>query len=90
MTCFSKKYTEKGSLVLGIGVNHDRTKGTATTTKKNYAKSLFERYPILTETLWIHMTWKKSISLDQLKRMVLNMENSFFQALTGSVIYLGQ
>ena len=32
------------SLVLGMEVTRDRTKGTATITQKNYVKSLLERY----------------------------------------------
>ena len=79
------------SLVLGMEVTRDRTKGTVTITQENYVKFLLERYgmgkcnPAYTPGVG------KEVSLDQPGENLLNKEDKrHFQAITGSVMYLGQ
>ena len=79
------------SLVFGMEVTHDRTKGTVTITQKNYVKYLLERYgmgncnPVHTPGVG------KQLSLDQPEEHLLNKEDKRrVQAVTGSVMCLGQ
>ena len=78
-------------LVFGMEVTRDRMKGTVTITQENYVKSLLERYgngncnPVHTAGVG------KELSLDQPEENLLNKEDKRrFQAITGSVMCLGQ
>ena len=78
-------------LVFGMKVTRHCTKGTVTITQENYVKSLLERYgmgnfnPALTPGVG------KELWLDQPEENLLNKEDKrCFQAITGSVMCLGQ
>ena len=79
------------SLVLGMKVTRDRTKGTVTITQENYVKSLLERYGMGNCNPAHTPCVGKQLSLDQPEENLLNKEDKRrFQAITGSVMYLGQ
>ena len=79
------------SLVLGMGVTRDRKKGTVTITQGKYAKFLLERYCMASCNSTYTPGVGKELSLDQPeKRLLIKKEKQGFQAITGSVMYLGQ
>ena len=77
-------------LVPGMGVAHDRDKGTVTITKDNYIKSLLERYNMGNCNSTYTPGVGSELSLDHSEEKLLNKEDKpHFQAITGSVMYLG-
>ena len=79
------------SLVLGMEVTRDRTKGTVTITQENYVKSLLERYGMGNCNPAHTPGVGKKLSLDQPEENLLNKKDKRrFQAITGSVMCLGQ
>ena len=79
------------SLVFGMEVTRDRTKGTVTITQENYMKSLLERYGMGNCNPAHTPGVGKKLSLDQPEENLLNKEDKRrFQAITGSVMCLGQ
>ena len=79
------------SLVFGMEVTHDRTKGTVTITQENYVKSLLERFGMGNCNPAHTPGVGKELSLDQPEGNLLNKEDKRrFQAITGSVMCLGQ
>ena len=84
------------SLVLGMGVTRDREKGTVTITQEKYPKSLLERYGMASCNSTYAPGVGKELSLDQPEERLLRRKNSVsrkkqrFQAITGSVMHLGQ
>ena len=79
------------SLVLGMEVTRDRTKGTVTITQENYVKSLLERYGMGNCNPAHTPSVGKELSLDHTEKNLFNKEDKRrFQAITGSVMYLGQ
>ena len=78
------------SLVLGMEVTRDRTKGTVSITHENYVKSLLERYGMGNCNPAHTPGVGKELSLDHPEENLLNKEDKRrFQAITGSVMYLG-
>ena len=78
------------SLVLGMGVTRDREKGTVTITQEQYTKSLLERYGMASCNSTYTPRVGKELSLDQPEESLLSKEEKQrFQAITGSVMYLG-
>ena len=79
------------SLVFGMEVTRDRTKGTVTITQENFVKSLLERYGMGNCNPAHTPGVGKELSLDQPEENILNKEDRRrFQAITGSVMGLGQ
>ena len=79
------------SLVLGMEVTRDRTKGTVTITQENYVKFLLEWYGMENFNPAYTPGVGKKLSLDQPRENILNKEDKRrFQAIMGSVMYLGQ
>ena len=78
-------------LVLGMGVTHDREKGTVTITQEKYTKSLLGRYGMANCNSTYTPGVGKELSLDQPEERLLSKEErQRFQAITGTVVYLGQ
>ena len=79
------------SLVLEMGATRDREKGTVTTTQEKYTKSLLERYG-MASCIPTHVPGVgKELMLDQPgERLLCKEEKHRFQAITDSVVYLGQ
>ena len=78
-------------LVLGVGVTHHREKGTVTITQGKYTKFLLERCGMASYNSAYTPGVGKELSLDQPeKRLLIKKEKQGFQAITGSVMYLGQ
>ena len=91
MSRFSMTDMGDVSLVLGMGVTRDREKGTVTITQENYTKSLLERYGMANCNPAYTPGVGKELSLDQPEEGLLSKEEKQrFQAITGSVMYLGQ
>ena len=79
------------SLVLGMGVTRDSEKGTVIITQVNHTKSLLERYGKGNCSPTDNPGVGSELSLDQPGEKLLNNEDKQrFQAITGSVMYLGQ
>ena len=79
------------SLIFGMEVTRDRTKGTVTITQENYMKSLLERYGMGNCNPAHTLGVGQELSLDQPDENRLNKEDKRrLQAITGSVICLGQ
>ena len=78
-------------LVLGVGVTHHREKGTVTITQEKYTKFLLERYGMASYNSAYTPGVGKEQSLDQPEERLLNKEETpRFQAITDSVMYIGQ
>ena len=78
-------------LVFGMDVTHDRTKGTVIITQENCVKSLLERVGMGNCNPAHTPGVGKELSLDQPEENLLNKEDKRrFQAITGSVMCLGQ
>ena len=86
--------TDKGeaSLVIGMGVTHDREKGTVAITQDNYTKSILEWYGMMGNCNPAYTPGVgNELSLDQPEETLLNKEDKQrFQAITDSMMYLGQ
>ena len=79
------------SLVLGMGVTRDREKGTVAITQEKHTKSNLERYGMTNCNSTYTPGVGKELSLDQPEeRLQSKQEKQRFQAITGSVTYLGQ
>ena len=79
------------SLVFGMEVTRERTKGTVTITQENYVKSLLERYGMGNGSPAHTPGVRKELSLDQPEENLLNKEDKRrFQAILGSVMCLGR
>ena len=79
------------SLVLGMGVTRDREKATVTITQETYTKSLLELYGMASCNSTYTPGLGKGPSIDHLEERLLSKEEKQrFQAITGSVMYLGQ
>ena len=79
------------SLVFGMEVTHDRTKGTVAITQENYVKSLLEQYEMGNCNPAHTPGVGQKLSLDKPEENILNKEDKRrFQAITGSVMCLGQ
>ena len=77
-------------LVLGVGVTHHREKGTVTITQEKYTKFLLERYGMASYNSAYTPGVGKELSLDQPEgKLQSQEEKQRFQAITGSVMYLG-
>ena len=77
------------SLVLGMGVTRDREKGTVTITQDKCTKSVLERCGMARCNSTYTPGVGKELSLDQPEKL-LSKEKQRFQAIMGTVIYLGQ
>ena len=79
------------SLVLGMGDTRDHEKGTVATPQENCTKSLLERYGMASCNPAHTPGVGTELSLDQPEERLLSKEDKQrFQAITGSVLYLGQ
>ena len=79
------------SLVLGMDVTPDREKGTMTITQDTFTKSLLERYGMASCNSSYTPGEGKELSLDQTEeRLQSKGEKQRLQAITGSVMHLGQ
>ena len=79
------------SLVLAMGVTRNREKGTVTISQGNYTKSLLERYGRASCNPAHTPGVGTELSLDRPDEMLMSKEEKQrFQAITGSVVYLGQ
>ena len=79
------------SLVLRIGVTRDRAKGTGTIKQEKYTESLMQRYGMASCDSTHTPGVGKELSLDEPEERILSKEEKQrFQAITGSVMYLGQ
>ena len=88
---FSMADTGDVSLVFGMEVTRDRTKGTVTITQENYVKSLLERYGMGNCNPAHTPGVGKELSVDPPEDFFFNKEDKRrFQAITSSVMYLGQ
>ena len=91
MSRFSMTDMGDVSLVLGMGVTRDGAKGTVTITQEKCTESLLERY----STASCKSTYSPGVGneppLDQPEeRRLCKEEKQRIQAITGSVVYLGQ
>ena len=77
-------------LLFGMEVARDRTKGTVAITQENYVKSLLERYGMGNCNPAHTPGVGKELSLDQPEQNLLNKDKRRFQAITGSIMCLGQ
>ena len=79
------------SLVLGVGVTCDREKGTVTISQETYTKYILERYDMASCNPAHTPGVGTELTIDQPKKRLLSKEEKQrFQAITGSVMYLGQ
>ena len=91
MSRFSMTDMGDVSLVLGMRVTRNRTKGTVTITQDDCTKSLLERYGMASCNTACTPSVGKELSLDQPEGEILSKEEKQrFQAINGSVRYLGQ
>ena len=74
-----------------MGVTRDREKGTVIITQEKCTKSLLERYGMASCNSTYTPGVRKKLWLDQPEERLLSKEEKQrFQAITGSVMYLGQ
>ena len=91
MSRFSMTDVGDVSLVLEMGVTRDREKGTATINQETYTKSLLERCDISSSNSTYMPGVGKELLLDQPEERLLSKEEKHrFQAISGSVMYVGQ
>ena len=91
MGCFSMTDMRDVSLVLGMEVTRDGTKGAVTITQENYVESLLDRYGMGNcNPAFTHGGAGKELALDQPGKSFEQRIQEFFQAITGSVMHLGQ